>query len=141
MKITIHKHKTKAIKEFSDTEFEIWDKKHFGKDIKWEKHIYYLKVKDKSEIVGTLGLEVEAKVGFIKTIIVKHSRLRQGIGKLLINQAEKLTKKHQGHKLYLFTGKNWQAVEFYSSMGFKKTCDLPNHFFNKDFILMTKFFS
>ena len=56
-----------------------------------------------------------------------------------MEKAEELTKQQNGHKLFLMTGKGWKAVQFYEAMGFQKTAEIHNHYFNTDFIELTKF--
>lgn len=56
-----------------------------------------------------------------------------------MSRAGKITKDNGGHKLFLTTGEGWRAVSFYKAIGFKQTAKLPNHYFNVDFIEMSKF--
>ena len=139
MKVAILKRKSPPMKKFDESEWKHWNVDHFGKEIKWNKKRYFLKAYDGKEVLGTMDLKVEAGIGKIRTLIVKRSNLRQGVGRSLIKKAEKLAKKDKAHKLILNTGKDWEAVKFYQSLGFKKSADLPNHFFHVDFIELTKF--
>ncbi|HLL61195.1 MAG TPA: GNAT family N-acetyltransferase [Candidatus Nitrosocosmicus sp.] len=139
MKINILKRKTKQMKDFDKKEWKYHDEEHYGREVTWDTKVYYLKAcDDKNEILGTMELKVEGGIGVIRTLIVAHDRMRQGIGKSLILQAEEITKKQNGHKLHLFTGKPWQSVPFYQSVGFKITSILPDHYWHVDFVEMSK---
>ena len=59
--------------------------------------------------------------------------------KVLEQKAVEITKKQNGHKLFLMTGKDWEAIKFYETLGFEKTGEINNHYFNGDFIELTKF--
>lgn len=44
----------------------------------------------------------------------------------------------KAHKICLFTGKSWSARKFYEKLGYKKTADLPKHYFKVDFVIYSK---
>lgn len=139
MKINVLKKKSKTMRAFDKAEWRLHDHEHFGKDVVWDTNLYYLKAHLKKEILGTMELEIEGGVGYIKTLLVSHTRMKQGIGKELIEKAEAITRKQKGHKMFLTTGKNWDAVKFYKAIGFEITGKLNNHYFNIDFVEMSKF--
>jgi 16S rRNA (adenine1518-N6/adenine1519-N6)-dimethyltransferase len=70
--------------------------------------------------------------------IVAHDKKGQGIGKLLTLKAEDFGKKLGAHKVYLQTGKGWEAEKFYQKLGYKETATLLNHHFHKDFVIYEK---
>jgi len=139
MEISVLKRKSKPMRSFDKTEWKYYDREHFGRVISWDTRIYYLKAYEGKEIVGTMELKVEAGVGFIKTLIVKYSNQRKGTGKILMLEAENIIKKQNGHKIFLTTGKYWDAVKFYLALGFKQTGEMRNHYFHVNFIEMSKF--
>jgi len=138
MKISVFTKKSKSIKDFNKIQWRKWDKVHFGKEIEWKTVFYYLCVKERNAVVGTIELKIEAGVGKVNTLIVHSESLRKGIGKALMRKAEELTKKHHGHKLILTTGKDWEAVKFYKALGFQEVGLLRDYFFHVDFIEMSK---
>ncbi len=142
MKIKITKKGSKGLEEFHKKEWAHEDLAHYGKPTPWEswksKH-FTLEIYDNNEIAGSLVFVIIADVAYIDMFIVARKKRNKGIGKLLLNKTEEIAKKHNAHKIYLHTGENWEATTFYKSLGYKKTGDLPNHFFHKDFIEMTKF--
>lgn len=137
--ISITKTTKKQIKEFDNKEWHGVDVQHFGKTVKWVEKNFIYKATDNGKIVGTIRLKYETGVVYIETIIVAAEKRGQGIGKLLIVKAEKFAKKEKAHKLFLTTGKDWEARKFYESLGFEKVADLPNHHFHKDFVIYSKF--
>lgn len=139
MKIAVLKRKPKAMKAFDKAEWKHYDQEHFGREIKWDPKVYFLKAYAGGRILGTVELEINGGVGEIKTLLVEHTTQRQGVGRALVSKAEKITKDNGGHKLFLTTGEGWRAVSFYKAIGFEQTAKLPNHYFNVDFIEMSKF--
>ena len=140
MKLKILRKKTEDVKNFDIREWKIADKEHFDSPTNWKEEKYYLLALDeKGKIIGTLGMEIEAGTAHVKTLIVSKDKQRQGIGKRLMEKAEKLSRKHRAHKVYLETGKDWQAAKFYKSLGYKITAALPMHHFKNDYVMFSKF--
>jgi ribosomal protein S18 acetylase RimI-like enzyme len=131
--------KSSEMKEFDKSEWKNYDIEHFGREIEWDTKKYFIKAEKNDEVVGTLELVVEGGVGKIHTLLVGKNEHGKGIGRSLIQKAEEITKKQNGHKLYLTTGKEWEAVKFYKAVGFEITGELKNHYFNIDFVELTKF--
>ena len=61
----------------------------------------------------------------------------QGTGKKIVKEIEALTKKLNKKGIYLFTGE-FQAVDFYKSLGFIQTGYIPSFVNENDEILMVK---
>lgn len=140
MKIKVLKRAIKAIKTFEKKEWPMADLENFGKKTKWKKEKYrILALDDNNHIIGSLRLKIQAGVAHIGTILVTNSKRKQGIGKNLTLKAEETSKKLNAHKIYLITGDNWKAVNFYKSLGYKLTGNFKNHYFNQDFLIFTKF--
>lgn len=135
------KTKSKKIREFNKSEWKLVHPEHFGKeqnDKYWTKKIFFFKAEDKSQVVGTLDGDNIAGVMNISQLIVAHDKRGLGIGKKLMQEAEKLAKANGLHKIYLHTGTGWKAVEFYEMLGFIKETKLKNHYEHKDFWIMSK---
>ena len=139
MNITVFDQKPEDMKSFDKKEWKEYDHIHFGKEINWDTKTYFLKAEDETGILGTMELKVEGGVGKINTLLVSHTAQRKGVGKALMQKAEELTKSQNGHKLFLLTGENWEAVQFYLAVGFEKTAEVKNHYFHIDFIQLSKF--
>lgn len=139
MKIAVLKRKSKGMRAFDKAGWKYYNLEHFGRDVQWDPKIYFLKAHVDGKILGTLELKINGGVGEIKTLLVEHTMLRHGVGKALMLKAEEMVKAHGGHKLFLTTGEGWEAVRFYKALGFEETGKLPNHYFNVDFIEMSKF--
>lgn len=139
MKIVLQKKTTKKLKDFQEKEWNTADIYHYGKASNWKQKDLTVVAKEKSEIVGVVNFRAEAGVIWIGAIIVAHSRHGQGIGKELMKKVEEIGKDHNIHKIYLVTGKGWDSVPFYKSLGFEEIADLPKHYLQHDFVVMTKF--
>ncbi len=81
---------------------------------------------------------IQAGVMHIEDIIIKHSRRRRGIGEALIRRAEAAAGELELHKVYLETGKTWQATRFYHALGYEQTRELPDHLAGQDYVEFTK---
>ncbi len=127
------------IVEFLKREWHIAEIEYFGKTLDWGKGKIYIEAFEKKEPVGILECSIQAGVLHIKSIIVKQTRRKQGIGELLMKEAEKIAREKKAHKLFLQTGKTWSTNSFYQKLGYIKTGELPNHFAHKDYVEYSKF--
>ena len=139
MKITV----TTGESKWSDFETKAWakaDTEHYGEPLDWVKKEFIITAKDENgKQIGASRMNIEVGVCFIETIIVDDSRRGMGIGKQLLQKAEQVATDNGAHKIYLKTGKAWEAVVFYEKQGYVVTAQLPNHYFHTDFVEMTKF--
>ena len=139
MKIKIYQKSTVALDEFNEREWVNADLEHYGKGTKWQEGKNKIVALDGNKIVGYLNMEFKAGVVLIKNIIVAKEKRGSGIGKRLMQKVEQIAKKDSLHKIYLETGKNWQSVKFYKSLGYQITGELKNHHHHHDFVIFTKF--
>ncbi len=142
MNIIIRKTTDKEVESFERGEWKSEDISHYGRPIageEWKPTFFTFKAEKEGKIVGVIGGFHIAGVLFIERIIVKNSERNQGIGKKLLLQAEKHAIEINSHKIYLYTGKRWKSNDFYKKYGYRKTVDLPKHFFKKDFVIYTKY--
>lgn len=129
----------KSVKDFNDKAWHSVDLEHYGRRIEWSEHKFRFKALDGERIVGTISGKFEAEVLYIGTLIVDKNEQRKGIGKALMQRAEEFGIKLGAHKIYLVTGKDWNARKFYELLGFKKEADFPNHYFHIDFVVYSKY--
>lgn len=139
MKIKVSSKGSKKLKTFNKKEWPSANLEHFGHNQDWNAKRYVLEAYDEQKIVGILGFKTEAGVAYIGTMLVARNKRRKGIGRLLLEKVVEVAKRDNVHKIYLQTGKDWQSVKFYEKLGYKITGQLPNHYFHKDFIELTKF--
>ena len=139
MRFYISKKKNKEMARFSEEECAIADNKHFGKRGRWQEYNYYLRAVDKGQILGILHYSLQAGVMEITTVIVLHTNQRKGVGRALMNKAEKIAQKNNAHKLYLKTGKDWDSIKFYEKIGFQQTGELKSHYLKRDWLEFSKF--
>ena len=80
-------------------------------------------------IVGLLGfrirenLEESSRFGEISAIDVNHNKRRTGVGRFIMEYAEKLAKEHNCKGVWLVSGfgREKEAHEFYKNLGFQAT--------------------
>ena len=126
-------------KKFQTDQWRIADEQHYGKPVEWEDHeAYFITARQDSKVVGLLDLVISHGVGKIKDIIVDQTLQRHGIGRELMQEAERLSRKSGAHRMYLDTGKDWHATRFYESLGYEVEGTLRNYSFGKDFVFYTK---
>ena len=114
------------------------DNEHYGHRVEWNLEKFRFKAVLGDKIVGTISGKHEGGVVYIDDLIVSELMRGQGVGRLLIKEAEMVGKKYNAHKIQLITGKGWKANEFYKKLGFSTVAILPNHHFHKDFIVYHK---
>lgn len=137
-KIFVSKAAEKEIKGFHKRAWAKADIEHYGRHTKWVSKEFIFKATEKGKIVGAIKAKYDAGVLYIKNLIVVKDKRRQGIGRLLMAKVEAAGKKLGGHKAFLFTGKTWPEQRFYEKLGYRKTGDLPKHFFKHDFVIYSK---
>jgi GNAT superfamily N-acetyltransferase len=138
MEVRVEKHRSTEIDEFNDREWPIADLEHYGEVEKWREDVVQIVAYDAEAIVGTLQLTISRGVCKINALIVAHDAHGKGIGTALMQKAEELAREEGAHKIWLDTGKGWQAESFYLKHGYRQNTILPNHYFGKDFILFEK---
>lgn len=139
--ITVQPTTKKEISEFNTSEWHGVDQEHYGKEVEWDEAGFAYKVTEDGQIVGSITGKHESGVLYIDDIIVANTKRGLGVGKKLMEEAEKFGKEHGAHKAHLITGKDWEARKFYDSLGYIKVAELPNHHFHKDFVIYEKIIS
>lgn len=139
MKFVMSQKRQKKVEDFSREEWREQDIEYFGKDFIWKYEVYTLTAKEKTQILGLVKFIINEDVVFVDSLIVGKKFRGQGIGKLLMQKMEDFVKAKNCHKIHLYTGKGWKTEDFYKSIGFQKTAELPRHFLKKDFVEYTKF--
>lgn len=129
----------KETKGFGDIEWPFANLEHYGRRVDYNQKDFIFKATEDGKIVGTIKGSHEAGVIYISYLIIAHDRKGQGIGRLLTEEAEKFGKKLGAHKVYLMTGKGWEAEKFYQKLRYKKVAILRKHHFKKDFVIYEKF--
>jgi len=131
----------KEVESFEIANWKSEDIAHYGREIHWDKRkpdFFTFKAEKDAVVVGVIGGNHIAGVLFIERIIVKDTVHNQGIGKLLLHKVEEYAKEIGAHKIYLSTGKEWGANEFYKTYGYEKKGELTKHFYKVDFVIYSK---
>lgn len=135
---------TKPLTTFKDKEWELLHEEHYGSTLDWNywkmKHLQLEALEDK-KIIGILVGDLMAGVLTIYELIIQQDQRGKGIGKKLMEEAEKWAKKNSCHEVNLTTGETWKAVDFYKQLGYNIVTQLPNHYQKVDFVFMRKFLS
>ena len=89
--------------------------------------------------MGIIEMKLKGGVAKIESLLVKEDKHRQGIGRKLVAEAEAIAKEAGAHKVYLISGKDWQAVRFYQALGYDNEGLLRRHHQGEDYIQFSKF--
>ena len=141
MDIKVTKEWSKDLNDFYAREWADEDLKHYGRNVPWATWIpehFTLEVRQDGKIIGGLSFTINQDVAVIDLLIVDKNKRREGVGKELIEKVEEIVKEKSVHKIYLQTGKEWESVKFYESLGFIKTADVPDHYLHVDYIELSK---
>jgi|SRR5579872_526207 len=142
MKIKVTKGESQALDAFYKKEWEAIDRKHYGQEVRWESwrpKNFTVEVWNDNEITGALSFLIIQDVTQIVLFITAENHRGEGVGRKLLDKMEEVSKANGVHKIYLQTGRDWEAVSFYKSNGYKETGSLPNHYLHADYIELTKF--
>lgn len=132
----------KQIKAFSLKEWPAVDVEHFGRnDVMFDKKKFTYIADEQREMMGYIIIETDMGVCYIDSIITGQSSRGRGVGTALMQAAEEKAIKEGCHKMFLVTGADWHAKNFYESLGYTKVAVLKNHYDGKDFVQMEKFLS
>jgi GNAT superfamily N-acetyltransferase len=141
MKINVVELKEEHENDLKVFKASVWpaaDQEHYGENKpNFFKEEFTLLAKEE-EIVGYITVIADSGVAQIEPLMVAFDRKGEGIGTALLQAAEEKVKSFGCHKLWLETGTNWKAKEFYLKNGFTIRTILPNHIGNQDFVLMDK---
>lgn len=128
-----------TLENFKAKVWPLADQEHYSdKQPHFFNETFTLLAKEEEEIVGYVTVICDSGVAQIEPLMVGTDKKGQGIGTALLQEAEKSAKERGVHKLWLETGKDWKAKEFYLKHGYTIRTELPNHTGDQTFVLMDK---
>lgn len=139
MNIKVIEKADENILAFEKAQWAIADTEHYGVPKDWNPKKFVIVAYEDTKIVGSLEMQVKVGVAEIETLIVADTQRGAGVGTSLLQEAEKIAKENNAHKLYLFTGKGWKAEAFYQKYGMQPTGELKDHYAHNDYIEYCKF--
>lgn len=90
-------------------------------------------------IAGVLGLRIAASLAHVESVIVAPDERRRGIGRALLESAERLANYYNCHKMTLEAPAGLPAQAFFEACGYKLEATLPQHTWKLDVAVMRKF--
>ncbi len=106
----------------------------------WSQDGVYITAKKNRDFAGFAFLEYEGGVVWLAELLVFEKYRGLGIGKELMERIIEHAKKLKCHKIILETNvEREKAMELYTKSGFKLEARLPNHYANRESILLSKF--
>ncbi|BFU93973.1 MAG: hypothetical protein NTNFB02_06950 [Nitrospira sp.] len=89
-------------------------------------------------IIGSVRFWVVAGVCVIRLLSVSPAHQRQGVGKALVTEIERVTA--NAHKVYACTMlRTARNIQFFLSLGYKAETVLPNHYNHLDLLCFAKY--
>lgn len=140
--ITVHqiKRSNKSVEKFKQQEWAIADKEHFGLNVDLSRRDFQFYAKNTDgDILGVIEMNIQGDLANITTLLVSSTKRRKGIGRALIERAEKLAIQEKCKKIWLETNENWDAEHFYIKVGYKIEAKLKKHIFNQTALILVKF--
>jgi len=133
------------ISEFMKKEWHTSNLENFGREIdegEWKHPITvlaYLKP-DPKNIAGVAKCNVVGNTLRVSQLLVKTEfRKSHGIGTLIMEKLEELSRKNSWHKIRLSTSENHQNLDFYLKLGFEIEATLRNDAFGSQWYILSKF--
>lgn len=121
---------------------QVWplaDQEHYDENQpEFLRNEFTLVAKENNEIIGYVSVIIDTGVAQIEPLMVKTDLKGTGIGTKLLNMAEEKAKTLGVHKIWLETGSDWLAKNFYQRHGYQVRSILPNHTGGREFLLMDK---
>ncbi len=143
LRYSLKKNLSKTEKAAQEKEWERADRAVYGSAYNnhiWSPDGVYITAKKGSELAGFAFLEYEGGVVWLAELLVFEGYRGQGIGRELIAQVVKFAEGKKCHKIILETNVEREgAMKLYKSFGFTLEARLPNHYANRESILLSKF--
>ncbi|MEM6997963.1 MAG: GNAT family N-acetyltransferase [Patescibacteria group bacterium] len=141
--------KIQVTKELTDSEFKQnsgwwkeFDLLEFGEISKdydgLEEAPTFIVAREDDELAGVLYVVFEFGVARIKEIMVNPNYRNKGIGKQLLDKVEEIASEYKCHKLWLETTETGNSIRLYKRCGYEIEARLKKHFFQADFVIMSK---
>ncbi len=117
--------------------------KEFGAETGYhlkKKNYYYFVFSGKKRI-GVIYIMISQGVAYLRDLILKSESRNKKIGHKLMGFFDEFSKKHKCHKMRIKTCPeiNKAAYHLYRKSGFGEEAILKNDYFNKDWVILSKF--
>jgi len=136
----IRKFEWKDIKQVLEIESESFDKDRWD-EIEFMKYYEeagngFIVCEEGTQIIG---YGIINKEGYIRSIAVRKDWRKKRIGKMILNEMERIARENKNEVLSLHVRvSNKDAIEFYHKNGFKDIMILPKVYHNEDGIYLEK---
>ena len=90
-------------------------------------------------IVGVLGLRIAASLAHVESLVVLPEVRRRGVGRRLLELAERSANYYNCHKMTLEAPAQLPARAFFEACGYKVEAILPQHTWKLDVAVLRKF--
>lgn len=117
------------------------DREHYGAEMpNFHKEQIALLAVEAGNIIGYIKLFLDMGVVLLESLVVHPERKGQGIGAELLLAAEQTIKAKGAHRIWLETGSDWKARQFYEKHGYLLRSTLPDYYAHREFVILEKMF-
>ena len=136
--VDIKQVKKRDIHSFKQRIWRLFNKET-GYFFKQKKYYFEISIDDKR--IGYMEIDITDDVANMNELIIKSEDRGKKYGHACMEFFEKFAKEKKAHKMRLKTNSelNTAAYHLYKKHGFKVEATLKNDYFNKDWVIMSKF--
>ena len=130
----------KDVQSFKEKEWQIADLEHYGRDVDLQRRDYeFCARSEDGDVLGVVEMNVQGDLANITTLLVNSQKRKMGVGRALMEKAEKLAVGKGCKKIWLETNEGWGAEYFYAKLGYEIEAKLERHIFNQNSLIFVKF--
>lgn len=118
------------------------DKLLYGEDddLDWdaERHVLVAKREPMGPILGSCTVFHIGGVAKVTDLLVDPAARRKGIARALVDEIERQARNAKCHRLHAITVTGSGAESFWRAMGWSISARLPDHYFRREHVVMTR---
>jgi GNAT superfamily N-acetyltransferase len=111
----------------------------YGFSVVWHEQDHAIAARDGPLTCGAATIRIAASVAQVERIVVRHDRRRRGIGRLLLEEAERIANYYNCHKMSATVPHRSAAETFFEACGYREEAVLAQHTFKLDVAVLRKF--
>jgi ribosomal protein S18 acetylase RimI-like enzyme len=138
MTVRFRRTKYEKIERFTD---RIWNKFFRSKGLRTDSKLIIYEICSGKVKIGYFEILLLGRVFYVRELIIDEKHRGKGFGKEILSKIESMAKRHDCHKIRLETSKELmpEAYALYKKFGFSEETTLKNDYFNKDWVILSKF--
>ena len=111
----------------------------YGFSVVWHEQAHAIAARDGALTRGAATIRIAASLAHVERIVVAPDRRREGIGRALLAEAERIANYYNCHKMAVMVPHHSPAQTFFEACGYREEALLPQHTFKLDVAALRKF--